>query len=103
MSIPDFMDKDKSSMIDATCTIMYAVIPMMLNYLLNNAMNLMNIFFIGMFMEMKGCNLEERDLVGFVLVLLLAICWSFILWSIWGQDLLLFVLILEARRNRKWV
>ena len=49
MSIPDFMDRDRTSMIDATCTILYAVMPMMLNYFLNNAPGLINIYFVGTF------------------------------------------------------
>lgn len=47
LTIPDFMDRDRSSMIDATCTILYAMIPMMLNYFLNYASSLINIYFIG--------------------------------------------------------
>ncbi len=47
LTIPDFMDSDQTSMIDATCTILYAMIPMILNYFLNYASGLINIYFIG--------------------------------------------------------
>ena len=41
------MDADRASMIDATCTILYALIPMILNYSLNYGSSLISIYFIG--------------------------------------------------------
>ncbi len=54
LAIPDFMDQDKASMIDATCTIFYAVLPMALNFFLNSASAFVNIYMIGTFLNMKG-------------------------------------------------
>lgn len=47
LTIPDFMDQDKSSVIDTTCTILYAMLPMALNFLLNMGSGLTNILIIG--------------------------------------------------------
>lgn len=47
LTIPDFMDQDKSSMIDTTCTILYAMLPMALNFFLNSASSFINIYMIG--------------------------------------------------------
>jgi hypothetical protein len=44
---PDFMESEKSSMIDTTCSILYAMLPMILNYVLNYASALINIYFAG--------------------------------------------------------
>jgi hypothetical protein len=41
------MDRDRESMVDAACTILYAVIPMFVNYFLNYASALIAIYFIG--------------------------------------------------------
>ena len=46
IKIPDFMDRDRTSMVDATCTIIYAAIPMALNYLLNYGSALISMYFI---------------------------------------------------------
>jgi hypothetical protein len=46
IKIPDFMDRDRTSMVDAACTIIYATIPMALNYLLNYGSALISIYFI---------------------------------------------------------
>jgi hypothetical protein len=47
LTIPDFMEQDKSSMIDTTCTILYAMLPMALNFILNFASALINIYTFG--------------------------------------------------------
>lgn len=47
IKIPDFMDRDRTSMVDATCTIIYAAIPMALNYLLNYGSALISMYFIS--------------------------------------------------------
>jgi len=47
LTIPDFMDKDKKSMIDTTCTIIYVMLPMTLSFFLNTAASFVSIYFIG--------------------------------------------------------
>ena len=47
LTIPDFMDQDKASMIDTTCTILYAMLPMALNFFLNSASAFINLYMIG--------------------------------------------------------
>ena len=47
LTITDFMDRDQASMIDAICTILYSMLPMTLNYFVNHASTLINIFFTG--------------------------------------------------------
>jgi hypothetical protein len=47
LAMPDFMDRDKSSLIDTTCGILYAMLPMVLNFLLNSAPSLINIILVG--------------------------------------------------------
>jgi hypothetical protein len=44
---PDFLDQDSNSVIDIICQILYTTMPMMLNFLLNSASTLVNIYFVG--------------------------------------------------------
>jgi len=55
LTIPDFMDQDRSSMIDTTCSILYAMLPMVLNFFLNCASGLINIYFIGKSSLTEAC------------------------------------------------
>lgn len=47
LAIPDFMDQDRNSMVDTTCSILYGMLPMLLNFLLNSASGVVNIYFVG--------------------------------------------------------
>ncbi len=47
LTIPDFMDQDKGSMIDTTCIVLYAMAPMTINLVLNYASAFINLYFIG--------------------------------------------------------
>jgi hypothetical protein len=61
LTIPDFMDQDRSSMIDTTCSILYAMLPMFLNFFLNCASGLINIYFVGTHPPTQACTTIRRS------------------------------------------
>lgn len=47
LTLPDFMDRDKSSLIDIACTVLYAMLPMILNFFLTFAASLTNVILLA--------------------------------------------------------
>ena len=48
LAVPDFMDQDKGSMIDTSCVVLYAAVPLAMNVILNSASIYLNLYFVGL-------------------------------------------------------
>ena len=99
LTIPDFMDQDKSSMIDTTCTILYAMLPMALNFFLNSASSFINIYMIGTIFFIQANTMIGSTSARSALEMLLQIYLCTISLSIWVQASLLFVLTFRRKRR----